>query len=157
MGNFNAATIGPFTASGTATAADTFTDRPTIVYSPLTGTDFLKRLMTPIPPSSVLFVLQVGYSAARVMPIMLASINGLANGSNRLQRAPDPRFTRLVELVGDAIVVDVRREKPRQHHPPAQHRKNDQQGEAPEPSQDDDAQQVGNRSSVHSGMLNLSM
>ena len=106
-GNFNAATIGPFTASGTATAAGTFTDRPTIVYSPLTGTDFLKRLMTPIPPSSVLFVLQAGYSAARVMPIMLDSINGLANGSNRLQRPPDPRFTRLVSLVGDAQQADT--------------------------------------------------
>ena len=28
-GNFNAATIGPFTATGTATASGTFTDRPT--------------------------------------------------------------------------------------------------------------------------------
>jgi len=30
-------------------------------------------LMTPIPPSSVLFVLQAGYSAERIMPIMLDS------------------------------------------------------------------------------------
>src|SRR5512142_760159 len=106
-GNFNAAVIGPMAASGTATAAGTFTDRPTVVYSPLTGTDFLKRLMTPIPPSSVLFVLQAGYSAARVMPIMLDSVNGLANGSNRLQRPPDPRFTRLVTLVGEAQSADT--------------------------------------------------
>src|SRR5689334_8054788 len=67
-GNFNASRIGPFTASGTATASGTFTDRPTVVYSPLTGVDFLKRLMTPIPPSSVMFMLQAGYSAQRVMP-----------------------------------------------------------------------------------------
>ena len=51
-GNFNAALIGALTASGTATASGTYTDRPTVVYSPLTGVDFLKRLMTPIPPSS---------------------------------------------------------------------------------------------------------
>jgi hypothetical protein len=46
-GNFNAAIIGPFTATGTATAAGTYTDQPTVIYSPLTGVDFLKRLMTP--------------------------------------------------------------------------------------------------------------
>src|SRR6516165_6344373 len=98
-GNFNAALVGPFTASGSATAAGTYTDRPTVIYSPLTGVDFLKRLMTPVPPSSVLFVLQSGYSATRIMPIMLESINGLNNGSSRLRRLIDPKFTRLVELM----------------------------------------------------------
>ena len=78
-GNFNAALVGPFTASGSANAAGTYTDRPTVIYSPLTGVDFLKRLMTPVPPSSVLFMLQSGYSADRIMPIMLDSINGLNN------------------------------------------------------------------------------
>src|SRR5271166_415655 len=98
-GNFNAALVGPFTASGNATAAGTYTDRPTVIYQPLTGVDFLKRLMTPIPPSSVLFMLQSGYSAERIMPIMLDSINGINNGSNRFKRPADPKFTRLVRLV----------------------------------------------------------
>jgi hypothetical protein len=100
-GNVTAGLVGPFTASGTLSASGTYTDRPTVVYAPLTGVDFLKRLMTPIPPSSVLFVLQSGYAAARVMPIMLDSVNGLDNGSNRRQRAPDPGFDRLVQLVGE--------------------------------------------------------
>jgi hypothetical protein len=98
-GNFNAATIGAFTASGTAAASGTYTDRPTVIYSPLTGVDFLKRLMTPVPPSSVLFMLQAGYAADRVMPIMLDSINGLNNRSNRSNRPADPEFTRLVQLM----------------------------------------------------------
>jgi hypothetical protein len=113
-GNSNASLIGPFTASGNATAGTTYTDQPTIVYSPLTGVDFLKRLMTPIPPSSVLFVLQAGYSAARVMPIMVDSVNGLMNGSNRFQRAADPRFTRLVKVLGKAQLansIELRVEK----------------------------------------------
>lgn len=106
-GNFNASLIGPFAASGTASAAGTYTDRPTVVYSPLTGVDFLRRLMTPIPPSSVMFVLQAGYSAPRVMPILLDSINGLSNGSNRLQRPADPGFMRLVTLVNEAQRADT--------------------------------------------------
>ena len=114
--NFNAAQIGPFVAGGSLATAGTYTDRPTVVYSPLTGTDFLKRLMTPIPPSSVMFLLQAGYAAERTMPIMLTSINGLNNASNRLRRAADPRFARLVRLLGegqrdDAIQIRIERSK----------------------------------------------
>jgi hypothetical protein len=62
-GNFNASLIGPFTANGSATAAGIYTDRQTVIYSPLTGVEFLKWLMTRVPPSSILFMLQSGYSA----------------------------------------------------------------------------------------------
>jgi hypothetical protein len=62
--------------------------------------------MSPIPPSSVLFVMQSGYSAERVMPILLNSVNGLVNGSNRFKRRADPRFTRLVRLVSEAQLAD---------------------------------------------------
>jgi hypothetical protein len=115
-GNFNSAIVGPFTATGNATTAGTYTDRPTVVYSPLTGVDFLKRLMTPVPPSSVLFMVQSGYSADRIMPIMLDSINGINNGSNRLRRPADPKFTRLVELVRDGQLtgaIQIRIERPK--------------------------------------------
>jgi hypothetical protein len=115
-GNFTTGIVGPFTAAGTANAAGTYTDRPTVIYQPLTGVDFLKRLMTPIPPSSVLFVLQSGYSADRIMPIMLDSINGLNNESNRLRRPADPNFTRLVELMREgqlAGAIQIRIERPK--------------------------------------------
>jgi hypothetical protein len=115
-GNFNAALIGPFTATGSATAAGTYTDRPTVIYQPLTGVDFLKRLMTPIPPSSVLFALQAGYSAERVMPITLDSLNGINNASNRLSRPADPKFTRLVDLMREgqlAGAIQIRIERPK--------------------------------------------
>jgi hypothetical protein len=115
-GNFTAGIVGPFTAVGSANAAGTYTDRPTVIYSPLTGVDFLKRLMTPIPPSSVLFMLQSGYSAERIMPIMLDSINGINNESNRLRRPADPKFTRLVELMREgqlAGAIQIRIERPK--------------------------------------------
>ena len=115
-GNFSGANIGPFTATGNVAAASTYTDRPTVIYQPLTGVDFLKRLMTPMPPSSVLFALQSGYSAERVMPITLDSINGINNASNRLSRPPDPKFTRLVELMREgqlAGAIQIRIEHPK--------------------------------------------
>jgi hypothetical protein len=117
LGNFTASLIDRLTAAGTATAGGTYTDRPTVVYSPLTGVDFLKRLMTPIPPSSVLFMLQSGYFADRIMPIMLDSINGLNNESNRLRRRADPKFTRLVELMREgqlAGAIQIRIERPKE-------------------------------------------
>ena len=115
-GNFTAGIVGPFTATGSANAAGTYTDRPTVIYQPLTGVDFLKRLMTPVPPSSVLFMLQSGYFADRIMPIMLDSINGLNNESNRLRRPADPKFTRLVQLVREgqlAGAIQIRIERPK--------------------------------------------
>jgi hypothetical protein len=98
-GNFNAGQIGPFTVGGGVAAGGSYTDRPTVIYSPLTGTDFLKRLMTPIPPSSVLFLLQAGYSAERVLSVMVDSINDLDNRSNRVNRVDEPGFVRLTELI----------------------------------------------------------
>mgnify|MGYP003693710369 CR=1 FL=1 len=45
----------------------TFTDRPTITYTPLTGDKFLRGLISPIPTASILYTLQTGY-AARFRP-----------------------------------------------------------------------------------------
>lgn len=92
--------IGPVTVTGSAGAIDTYTDRPTVMYAPLMGVDFLKKLMTPIPPSAVLFLLQAGYSAELVLPIAVDSINGLSNESKRgMNRPVDPRFLRLAALM----------------------------------------------------------
>jgi len=107
-----------FGLTGTAMAQGQYTDRPTVIYSPLTGVDFLQKLMTPIPPSAILFVLQAGYNADVIMPIALDSINGLYNQSKRgMKHAADPRFDRLVQLVRDlqlAEAVQVRIERPKE-------------------------------------------
>ena len=106
-----------FGVTGLATAQGQYTDRPTVIYTPLTGVDFLNKLMTPIPPSAVLFVLQAGYPADVIMPIALDSINGIHNESKRVMRhAGDPRFNRLVQLLRSlqlAEAVEVRIEHPK--------------------------------------------
>lgn len=103
--------------SGTASAEGQYTDRPTVIYTPLTGIDFLQKLMTPIPPSAVLFVLQAGGNPEILMPITLDSINGINNESRRgMRRTPDPRFSRVAQLVHElqlagALQVRIQRVK----------------------------------------------
>ena len=91
----------PAAVAGTAGVSGTYIDRPTVMYAPLTGTDFIKKLMSPIPPSAVLFLLQSGYSASLVMQIAVDSINGVTNESRRpgMKRPADPRFARLGQLL----------------------------------------------------------
>ena len=117
-GNASASTVGPFVVGGTAGVGDTYTDRPTVIYSPLTGVDFLNQLMTPIPPTAVLFLLQSGYSAKLSMPMVLDSINGINNEARRgMRRAADPRFARLIEILNQLQLkggVESRIDRPKQ-------------------------------------------
>jgi hypothetical protein len=121
-----------FGITGLATAQGQYTDRPTVIYSPLTGVDFQQKLMTPIPPSTILFLLQAGYDADIVMPLVLDSINGLSNAARRgMGRPADPDFLRLVHLIRDlqlAEATQVRIERPKEGNetdlftfPPSKH------------------------------------
>ncbi len=79
----------------------TFTDRPTITYTPLTGDKFLRGLISPIPASSILYTLQSGYAADFVLDWTVESLNGLHNRSATpgLTREADPDFVRAVDLM----------------------------------------------------------
>jgi len=87
--------------SGTVGGSATFTDRPTITYSPITGSQFNKSFMTPIPPRSVLFLLQSGWSADMIFPLTVDSINGLRSqiSAGSRARAGDDDYYRVVELI----------------------------------------------------------
>lgn len=109
---------GPAAIAGSGLIGASYIDRPTIIYAPLTGNDFLKKLMSPIPPAAVMFLLQSGYPATVVMPIAVDSINGLANESRRgnMPRTGDPQFSRLVQLIyelqlANALQIRVERSK----------------------------------------------
>lgn len=111
VANYTSAATGmvPPAVGGTAAIGATFIDRPTIMYAPLTGTDFVRKLMEPMPPSAVLFLLQAGYSATVVMPLTVESINGIVNESRRpgMSRAADPRFLRLTQLLYELQQVNA--------------------------------------------------
>lgn len=78
-----------------------FTDRPTITYVPITGSQFNRSFMTPIPPGVVLFLMESGWSAELIFPLTVDSVNGLRSqmlaGAN--QRVGDAGYYRVIELM----------------------------------------------------------
>jgi len=79
----------------------TYTDRPTITYTPLTGANYIKSLMIPVKPESVFFMIQSGWPADGVLIATVASINGLKNqeSTSTGTKPPDPDFLRVVALI----------------------------------------------------------
>jgi hypothetical protein len=80
-------------------AAARYIDRPTITYMPLSGERFARSLMKPIPPTSILSLIQAGYPIDVVLRTCVHSINGVRNrygGSGRPRQA-DPEFYPLLE------------------------------------------------------------
>jgi len=82
-------------------AGGTYTDQPTITYTPLTGNKFIKSLMTPLPPESVFFMIQSGWPADGVLLSAVSSINGLKNQSSSIKGTvpPDPDFLHALGLI----------------------------------------------------------
>ena len=54
-------------------------DRPTISYAPQTGSEFTRNLTNPIPPASILNLIESGTPADVVMELAVESINGVRN------------------------------------------------------------------------------
>jgi hypothetical protein len=79
-----------------------YAERPTITYTPLSGDKFTRSLLTPIPPASLLFLLQSGWPVQLLFELCVKSINDIDNNSTApgFTRPPDPRFSELVELLG---------------------------------------------------------
>jgi hypothetical protein len=82
-------------------SSGTFTDRPTITYKPITGQEFNKSFMTPIPPWAILYLIQTGWPADLIYKITVDSVNGMrgrvSGGTNA--RQADQKFNRMVKLM----------------------------------------------------------
>ncbi len=80
-------------------AAARYIDRPTITYSPLTGEKFARSLMTPIPPTAILSLIQANYPVDLVLRLCVHSVNGIRNrfGGSARARPADPEFYSLIE------------------------------------------------------------
>jgi hypothetical protein len=78
-----------------------FTDRPTITYMPKTGNDYLRSIIEPVSPKSLLALIQAGYSSELLFTWTVEAINGVHNWSAtaRNTRSADPEFFEFVALM----------------------------------------------------------
>ena len=78
-----------------------FVDRPTITYSPLTGENFVRKLLAPIPPSAVLALIQSGWPADLVLRTTVQAVNGHRNHKGTAHRrvSADEEFQFIVNLM----------------------------------------------------------
>ena len=93
-------------------------DRPTITYSPLTGAKFAQSLMSPIPPATILAMVQSGWPVDFVLRLTCESVNGVRNVSRSAinRRQADPEFEELLTVmrriqVSNTIAVRIERKK----------------------------------------------
>jgi hypothetical protein len=82
-------------------ASTSYTDRPTISYTPLTGDKFAKSLLQPLPPAAIFALIQAGYPADFVLGVTVRAINGIYNRANEgaQARPADPEFDPLLQAI----------------------------------------------------------
>jgi hypothetical protein len=81
--------------------AGRFADRPTITYMPLTGAEFTRSVLTPIPPQSIMSLLQAGWRADILLRLTLRAINGVSATDRIGGESSDSRFFELISLLAD--------------------------------------------------------
>ena len=73
------------TPDATVGGFGTYSNTPTITYTPLTGSKFIRSLATPLPPEAVFSSIEAGMPADVILFASVASINGLRNQEATLQ------------------------------------------------------------------------
>ncbi len=81
-------------------AGGRYLDRPTVTYAPLTGADFIKTMMTPFPPTAIMFLVEAGWPVDVMLQVAVQAINGIRNEKGGIQsHAADPEFVELIRLM----------------------------------------------------------
>jgi hypothetical protein len=81
----------------------TIADRPTITYASQSGPDFTRNLTNPIPPASILELIESGNPADVVMQLAVESINGVRNrGFAGSLQEEDPEFQHAIQIIRKA-------------------------------------------------------
>jgi len=94
----------PYTTSqgyGNIDMSGHYIDRPTVSYTPITGDRFINSLLRPIPPQTIVTMIDAGHDAGFILPLAVRSINGINNYSLSPARArrEDPAFRQLTTAI----------------------------------------------------------
>jgi len=92
--------IGPEQSFG---ATGTYTDRPTISYTPVTGERYMNGLIRPLPPQAIFAMIESGHPADLILRVTVRAINGLYNYSSSQMRTrhADPTFQMVIDAIRD--------------------------------------------------------
>lgn len=75
-------------------------DRPTISYTPQGNSEFVRNLTNPLPPISILNLIESGAPADVVLELTVESINGIRNrGFTGEFQAGDPEFQQVIRTL----------------------------------------------------------
>ncbi len=104
--------------AGSAGANVLLRETPTITYAPLSGDRFSRSMLSPLPPASLLAMMEAGWSAEYLLRLSARSINGVRAGGHDplFADAPDPQFIPVIEALGrlqrsGAITLHVERDE----------------------------------------------
>lgn len=84
--------------AGTLSAQALVRETPTVTYTPLAGEKFVRALLAPIPPPTLLSMLQAGWAIDELMDLTVRAINGVHNASRAplFAEAGDGRFEQVL-------------------------------------------------------------
>jgi hypothetical protein len=95
-------TISPTPGSSQATlgAALSYSEHPTVTYSPLTGDQFAERMLSPIPLDSIMLFAHSGWNVERLLLVTALRVNDLFNSTTSTGPTPEraPRYEPFMEF-----------------------------------------------------------
>lgn len=79
-----------------------YSERPNIIYSPLTGDDFVRQLLTPIDIDTFSLLMNSGWEFDDIMRIFINRINGIPNAVTATGPTPErvPEYGAFLKLAG---------------------------------------------------------
>lgn len=78
-----------------------YTEKPTIIYTPMDGQQFVQSLLEPLDVRLIALLVEAGWDLRPVLSLTLESMNGLRNPTGLAGHAGDADFDRVVELLDE--------------------------------------------------------
>jgi hypothetical protein len=84
---------------GVAQGSILLRETPTVTYTPITGQRFAHSMLAPMPPTSVLAMIEAGWASDDLLRIAVRSINGVPNASHSVlfEQPNDGRFDQVAD------------------------------------------------------------